>query len=57
MVEKLYPKTHKFDISRKKLSSTQQTQINKKRGKTSLRELAKQYRVSHETIRRNINEK
>jgi hypothetical protein len=53
-VELLCPKINEICISPKKLSSLQQTEIIQKIGKKGLRELAREYDVSYETVRKII---
>jgi len=52
IVEVLCPNINKIYISSKKLSVLQQGEIIQKFGKKSLRELAREYSVSYETVRR-----
>jgi len=52
IVELLYPQVNEISISARKLSTSQQVKITKSHGKKSPRELAKQYRVSCEMVRR-----
>jgi len=52
IVEILYPQINEIRISTRKLSVLQQEEIIQKLGKRSLRELAKEYNVSYETVRR-----
>ncbi len=54
IVELLYPQVNEICISPRKLSLSQRAQVANKRSGNSLRELAKQYGVSYETIRRTI---
>ena len=52
IVELLYPQVNEIGVSLRRLSASQQAQITRKQSKKSLRELAKQYRVSYEMVRR-----
>jgi hypothetical protein len=52
IVEILCPKINEIYISPKKLSALQQTEIIHEIGKKSLRELAREYDISYETVRR-----
>ncbi|MFC1983510.1 helix-turn-helix domain-containing protein [Chloroflexota bacterium] len=52
IVKPLYPKVNEIFISPRKLSISQRAQIINKHSGNSLRELAKQYGVSYETVRR-----
>ncbi len=54
LVELLCPRIKDITILPQKLLTSQQAQIIKKHGKKSLRELARKYGVSHETVRRTI---
>ncbi len=54
IVDILCPQVKGITVLLRKLSVSQQTQITKKRGDKSLRELARKYGVSHETVRRNL---
>jgi len=52
IVEVLCPKINEIHISSRKLSAALQGEIILKLGKRSLRELAKEYNISYETVRR-----
>lgn len=52
IVEILCPTINEIRISTMKLSALQRGEIFQKHGKRSLRELAKEYNVSYETVRR-----
>ncbi len=52
LVELLCPGIKEITIQTRKLSDSQQAQITSNHSEKSLRELAKQYRVSYETVRR-----
>jgi len=54
-VEILYPNIKEITASTRKLSISQQAQIRKNLSKKSLRQLAREYDVSREAIRRTIN--
>ena len=54
IVEILCPQVNEICISPRKLSISQRAQIINRRSGNSLRELAKQYRVSYETVRGTI---
>lgn len=54
LVEVLYPQVGDISVSPWKLSLATRVQIIKKRNKRSLRELAKEYNVSYETIRQAV---
>ena len=55
-VEILYPNIKDITASTRKLSVSQQAQITRIRSKKSLRELAREYGVSYETVRRTIRD-
>ena len=55
IVELLCPEINQIRKSPKKLSSLQKKEIIQKLGKKSLRELATEYDVSYETVRRMIS--
>ncbi len=55
LVEILYPNIKEITTSTRKLSISQQVQIRKNLSKKSLRQLAREYGVSREAIRRTIN--
>jgi len=52
IVELLCPEVKDIFISLRKLSVSQQAQIIRKHGEKSLRELAREYGVSYEAVRR-----
>ena len=54
IIELLCPEVNEIRISTKKLSVCEQAQIIMKHKEKSLRELAREYNVSHETLRRTI---
>ena len=55
IVELLCPQVNEIRNSTKKLSIFEQEQIMKKHREKRLRELAREYNVSHETLRRTIS--
>lgn len=55
LVELLCPRIKEITIQTRKLSDSQQAQIRKNLTKKSLRQLAREYGVSREAIRRSIN--
>ena len=54
IVDLLCPQVKNIAVIPRKLSVSKQAQITKERSKKSLRELAREYGVSHETVRRVI---
>jgi len=54
LTEVLCPQVSEIGISQRKLSTSQQAQVTIRHGSDSLRELAKEYGVSYETVRRTI---
>jgi len=52
LVEKLCPQIKYIAITPRRLSTSQQVQVTRDRKDKSLRELARDYGVSHETVRR-----
>ena len=56
LVELLCPGIKEITIQTRKLPDSQQAQITRKHSKKSLRELAKEYGVSYETVRRTIRD-
>jgi len=55
LTEALCPQVGEIGISLRKLSTSQQAQVITNSSKRSLRQLAREYGVSHEAIRRVIN--
>ncbi len=55
IVELLCPQVNEIGVFPRKLSASQQAEVTKNPSKKSLRQLAKEYGVSHEAIRRTIN--
>jgi len=55
IVEILCPQVNEIGVIPRKLSASQQAEVTKNPSKKSLRQLAKEYGVSHEAIRRTIN--
>jgi len=55
IVELLCPQINNIAFSPRKLSNIQQLEIIENKGKKSLRELAREYGISYESVRRTIS--